>query len=166
MKDRIPEILQLIKGYNIQHLIVAVNKMDIADMQIFDEIRGKITKILTNYRIKALCYVPISGKTGQGIREATDGMPTLFQALLDAKTNVMAKEKVAVTTRSELKVLLRVTGSVLITVGYSCILHIGPTVVDCEVTEMERPFLRKNEKGHVTLSVRREIALEAQRYAY
>lgn len=182
MKDRIPELLLFLKGYNIPYIVVAINKMDMInwEREEFTRICGKTKEYLSKYRLTAYAYVPISGISGAHIRDAHPGVdtPTLFDVLLDiagqiekAPTPVMTK----VTTIPRL--LLRTTGNNVITKGFRCILHFGDVTVDCEVTGIKeiveakttgapvvvhdgkaKTLLRKNEKAIVSLQLAKEIS--------
>lgn len=172
MKERIPEILLFLKGYNIASLIVAVGKMDTIEWseESYVAMTEKISKVIAGYRLQVLHFVPVSGLNGDNIRDIPVSVKswkntpiTLFESLLNARKNLIDRPPPSIRTLNTIpRLLLRVTGSVLITKGFSCILHLGPITCDCEVIEMvDKPFLRKNEKGRIGLKLAKEISVDS-----
>ena len=170
MKDRIPEILLFLKGYNISTLIVAIGKMDTIEWseESYITITDKVAKIVSGYRLQVLHFVPVSGLNGDNIRDPImknwkKPPITLFDALLDARKNLITCSPPTIKVLTTIpRLLLRVTGSVLITKGFSCILHLGPITCDCEVIEMiDKSFLRKNEKGRIAVKLSKEISVDS-----
>lgn len=173
LKDRIPELLLFLKGYNIAHIIVAVNKMDLDgwNNDIFATISERVRKELDKYRLRATAYVPVSGLTGGHIRNSVDAKwgPTLFETLVSVQqTLARSPPPVMRTINSIPRMLLRTTGNDLITKGYKCILHLGAIVVDAVVDEIReadtpgkvKPFLRRREKGEISLRLAKEISYD------
>lgn len=67
----------ILKLLEIQHVIVAVNKMDLVDYseQRFDEIRAAYTELATQLGLKDVRYVPVSALRGDNIVHASAAMP-------------------------------------------------------------------------------------------
>jgi translation elongation factor EF-1alpha len=139
------------------------------NVKIYEEIKGQVVKLMMTYRLKPFAFVPVSGLNGDNIKEPTkliDGVSTLFDALLAAGSRVNEKPVQKLRQLKTLKALLRVTGKVLITKGYECVLHIGENVIDCEVLSVGDAFppkasiLRQNSKGNVVIDLATTIDVE------
>lgn len=67
----------ILKLLELQHVIVAVNKMDLVDYseQRFNEIRTAYTELATQLGLKDVTYVPVSALRGDNIVYASDAMP-------------------------------------------------------------------------------------------
>lgn len=164
MKDRIPEFLLFIKGYNVKSVIVAINKMDTVDWSLdaYKDMCKQIKSVTDKYRIEIHSFVPVSGKSCRGIDKSELDIPCLFDALLSAKSQLKARPEPVFTSRATLEnVLLRITGSSLISVGFRGVMHIGKETVECEITWMDCPFAKKNEKPTCNMKLDREIKMDA-----
>ena len=67
----------ILKLLELQHVIVAVNKMDLVDYseQRFNEIRAAYTELAAQLGLKDVTYVPVSALRGDNIVHASDAMP-------------------------------------------------------------------------------------------
>ena len=67
----------ILKLLEIQHVIVAVNKMDLVDYseQRFNEIRTAYTELAEQLGLKDVRYVPVSALRGDNIVHESDAMP-------------------------------------------------------------------------------------------
>ncbi|SPA50814.1 sulfate adenylyltransferase subunit 1 [Cupriavidus taiwanensis] len=67
----------ILKLLEIQHVIVAVNKMDLVDFseQTFDEIRAAYAELAEQLGLKDVRYVPVSALRGDNIVHESDAMP-------------------------------------------------------------------------------------------
>ena len=67
----------ILKLLEIQHVIVAINKMDLVEFseQRFNEIRTAYTELAAQLGLKDVRYVPVSALRGDNIVHASDAMP-------------------------------------------------------------------------------------------
>ncbi|MEC3764692.1 MULTISPECIES: sulfate adenylyltransferase subunit 1 [Cupriavidus] len=67
----------ILKLLEIQHVIVAVNKMDLVDFseQTFNEIRAAYAELAEQLGLKDVRYVPVSALRGDNIVHESDAMP-------------------------------------------------------------------------------------------
>ena len=67
----------IVKLLELQHVIVAVNKMDLVDYseQRFDEIRAAYAELASQLGLKDVRYVPVSALRGDNIVHASEAMP-------------------------------------------------------------------------------------------
>jgi len=67
----------ILKLLELQHVIVAVNKMDLVDYseQRFNEIRAAYTELAAQLGLKDVRYVPVSALRGDNIVHASEAMP-------------------------------------------------------------------------------------------
>lgn len=67
----------ILKLLELQHVIVAINKMDLVDYseQRFNEIRAAYAELAEQLGLKDVRYVPVSALRGDNIVHASDGMP-------------------------------------------------------------------------------------------
>ncbi|AOZ00645.1 sulfate adenylyltransferase [Cupriavidus sp. USMAHM13] len=67
----------ILKLLELQHVIVAVNKMDLVDYseQRFNEIRAAYTELAAQLGLKDVRYVPVSALRGDNIVHASETMP-------------------------------------------------------------------------------------------
>ena len=163
MKDRIPEFLLFIKGYNVKSVIVAVNKMDTVDWnaEVFESFCKQVRSVIEKYKIDIHSFHPVSGKTCRGIDKSELGMPCLFDALLSAKVSLAARPvPVLVSTLMINNALLRMVGSTLISVGFRGIIHLGRETSECEITMMNSVFAKKGDKPICNIKLDNQVLLD------
>ncbi len=67
----------IVKLLGLQHVIVAINKMDLVDYseQRFDEIRDAYVELAAQLKLADVCFVPVSALKGDNVVQASERMP-------------------------------------------------------------------------------------------
>ena len=109
IKTQTKRHLFIAKMLGIERVVVAVNKMDLAQYkkERFDEIKEELSKYLTNlgFNEKNIAFVPISAYTGEGLIKNSVNMPWYKNdSLIEMLVKFSGKKKVS---SEELIVLLQ-----------------------------------------------------------
>ncbi len=113
LKGQTEEHARLARAIGVQRIIVAVNKMDVADWshERFDEIRLKMKAMLSKaqFQSKNVTFVPCSGLNGENIlNRTTDSRaewytgPTLVEELDNSEPTIRALDKALRMTISDI----------------------------------------------------------------
>ncbi|MGV8050271.1 MAG: GTP-binding protein [Anaerolineaceae bacterium] len=78
----------LLSLLGIKQVIVAINKMDLVgyDQAVFEHVKSEYTEFLKTVQIKPACFIPLSGREGEGVVFHSEAMPwytgpTVLEAL-------------------------------------------------------------------------------------
>ncbi|MFZ3069762.1 MAG: GTP-binding protein [Anaerolineaceae bacterium] len=78
----------LLSLLGIKQIIVAINKMDLVDydQEIFEQVKAEYTEFLKTIQIEPACFIPLSGREGEGVVFPSAAMPwysgmTVLEAL-------------------------------------------------------------------------------------
>ncbi|MEM0201110.1 MAG: GTP-binding protein [Candidatus Micrarchaeaceae archaeon] len=109
IKTQTKRHLFIAKMLGIERVVVAVNKMDLAEYkkEKFDEIKEELSTYLTNigFDIKNIAFVPISAYTGEGLTKNSENMQWYKgDSLIETLIKFSGKKK---TSSGELVVLLQ-----------------------------------------------------------
>jgi bifunctional enzyme CysN/CysC len=86
----------LLAMLGIKQTAILVNKMDIVDFRkdIFERIVKEYSKFLSDIGISPLCYIPVSGRTGDAIAEAAVSMPWYEGPTVLQTLDMFSKEEI------------------------------------------------------------------------
>lgn len=78
----------LLSFLGIKQVIVAINKMDLVgyDLAVFERVKSEYNEFLKTVRIEPACFIPLSGREGEGVVFHSEAMPwytgpTVLEAL-------------------------------------------------------------------------------------
>ncbi len=137
----------LARTLGVNQLVVAINKMDAVDWskERYEEVRKEVERLLrlVGYDVSKIRFVPVSGWTGDNLREKSDKMPwydgpTLIEALDEFEVPPKPLDK---PLRIPVQDVYSITGVGTVPVGRveTGVLNAGDTVV----------FMPPNVKGEV-----------------
>ena len=156
LKGQTFEHMLIARSSGISHIIIAVNKMDTIDwdMDKYEGIKKKITKIAKKLKYNSIEFVPISAYNGKNIDH-------LLSLIKNTNVDIQDEQKQCTDTINISANFFEING--LITAGYKCILHCGTEYTECEITDIDGklPFVRSNQSTTVTIKLDKKINIGA-----
>lgn len=167
LKGQTYEHLILARGLGIKTLIVGINKMDHESVnwsdEIFQNIKNKITKLISRLKFSNVQFLPISALDGINVvNKISSGTSSLMDMILETgltcEKNNSSKNYDNVSEITASCIFLNISN--IISTGYRCNLHScfnGKNVlVECEINKIlgKKPFITKNDKGSINLQIK------------
>lgn len=177
------EDLLLIRGCNIQNLIILVNKIDLLDINKllinYNMIVNKMNLLINKLGFKSVVYLPISGYEGWNLINSNDVINTIikpkYNTLLEAVNKIKENihNSIILNKKTKLKNKIKVHFNVLnldkiITIGYKFILHIvdmneedsellAEIVLIHSLQEEKKLYINNGDKLYVGLLLDKQI---------
>lgn len=159
-KGQSKEHLLIARSLGIKDLVILVNKMDMCDWkeEEFSQIKSQSEPFIKGVcGFKNYTYIPISGYKGEGL--VTDPPCTWFKgkSLMDTLLDLNVEEKHLVkelevnTFHSIVAKVKVISCESIITTGYKCIIHFCGKEYECEITKMNKKFLKSKESANCLL---------------
>lgn len=158
IKGQTLEHLMIAKGMGINHLIIAINKMDHKTVEwsndIYEEKKQKLNNLLKKFKFKNIDYIPISALHGDNIiHKRNDIEYNLLDLIIKNKNNTISNDIIKINNnRVNVKCIFFNIDN-LITKGYQCVIHSSDQYSDCEIINIDKNFITKNTKGYVTIEI-------------
>ena len=155
-KGMLKEQCVLARASGIQHIVVAVNKMDAVnwDNNTYEQIRSRLESFLAKLKFGSIQYFPISAYEGKNVLQILDMLP-------DSSDTLASKQDTGEVRKRNLACKIKILKCEnVITAGYRCIAHINGEELVCTVSHVSgSPFLRAGDAGKVRLSFDEEVRI-------
>ena len=167
IKGQTYEHLLLARAMGIGKLIVAINKMDhesvMWDMNIYEDVKNKISKLISNLNFNQVQYIPISALEGTNVVNNdinNINNKSLMDLIITTKIN---PNRIIQTYEKQKKIKIKckfMNIETIITPGYSCNIHSNDQVSYCTIKKIysNKPFISNIDASKGVIDVDIELA--------